>query len=497
MGVKANTIYNYIGQSYTTLVVFFALPLYLHLLGAESFGLISLFVILQAWLRIFDMGLMPVLAREVAFYRQKTNGFIHIRQVLRCLEIIFFILNCFIMILILLGSRWIAQHWLKIEKLDYSEISYCIVTMGLIICLRWFSDLYRSGILSLEKQLRLNIINMLLVTLQYAGGFIILNLVSTSPFYFFLYQLFVSILELIILGINFYYLIPKTNISFLNCYIPWKLIKNIFPFASSIAYTSMLWTFLVESNKLFLSHVLPLSDYGYFALVITILNGLIQFITPIREAILPKMTFLLSQNNKDEMKRLYRNATQMMTIIIITLHGITAIFGTELVYAWTGDQAAASWAGPILFWYALGNSFLSISAFQYYLQYAHGELKLNVIINTFLVIIITPTIIFSAYFWGAVATGIVWFLMGMFIFFIVPPIVHHKYTPGIQKTWLLKDILPIFSSIIVTLICIKIISINFNLQSFNALSVFTIIVFSSGVLASSVCRNYLLNFFSK
>ena len=498
MSLAKNSIANYCGRFYIILISIAILPLYLKYLGAAAFGLISLYTVMQSWLSVLDMGLISTLSREVAYYHQQ-DGFFEIKKLLRSLEIIFFVINIMIILSVVFCSHWIAYHWLKIENLTYSEVIYCIALMGVMVSLRWFADLYRSGLLGVERQVWLNSISIVIATLQYGGGYILLRWMTRIPSHFFEYQLIVATVEPILLGIKFYKILPNSSYHFLNFSISWKVVRKIFPFAMSIFYTSVIWTALTQSDKLILSHILTLSDYGYFSLVIIISGGILQFIAPISQALLPRMTHLLSQENKQEMLQLYRHATQIITVIILPLTGIVALFGTEIIYIGTGNRIAAHWAGPILMWYAIGNGFLSISAFQYYLQFAYGNLKLHVMFNTVFVMVAFPFILFSAYHYGAMGTAITWFSMQVIAFLIWPPIVHNKFAPGIHRDWLFKDILPILIVNIIILSAIKMIPAHFELmnrnEGFITLSGFTIVILIASVLASSTCRDFFITFF--
>ena len=66
MSIKRNSIANYIGQSYTILIGIVITPLYLQYLGAEAYGLVGFFALMQAWMSLLDMGLSPTLGRQVA-----------------------------------------------------------------------------------------------------------------------------------------------------------------------------------------------------------------------------------------------------------------------------------------------------------------------------------------------------------------------------------------------------------------------------------------------
>lgn len=499
MSFAKNTISNYCARIYIILINLSILPLYLQYLGAPAFALISLYAVMQSWLSLFDMGLIPTLSREVAFYHSQENGRFKIKQLLRSLEIIFFFINLIIMLSVALSSHWIAHHWLKVNNLPLSEVSYCISLIGIMISCQFFSDLYRAGISGVEQQAWLNSVGVFLTTLQYGGAYILLRWITRIPSHFFEYQLLISTIEPVFLAMKFYKIFPLTAKLDFGFKISWGIIKEISPFAGSFFYVSTIWVLLTQSDKLILSHILPLTTYGYFALVTIISGGILQFASPISLALLPKMTRLLSQGKNTEMLLLYRQTTQIIAVIMLPISGIVAIFGTEIVYIWTGSHIAANWAGPILFWYALGNGIISLSAFQYYLQFAHGNLKLHVIFNTVFALISFPLILFSAYHYGALGTAKTWFFMQLIAFLVWPPFVHYKYASGLHNEWILNDIFPTFLVVFSSLICMKKIPVHFELmgryEGFILLCGLTMLMLIISVSSSSTCRHFFAGFF--
>ena len=117
-------------------------------------------------------------------------------------------MNVMIVFGVVFSSGWIAHHWLKVEELTYSEVIYCVMIIGVMISFRWFADLYRSGITGMEYQVWLNSVTMIMVTLQYVGGYVLLRWVTRIPSHFFEYQLLIAAIEPIILGKKFYKILP-------------------------------------------------------------------------------------------------------------------------------------------------------------------------------------------------------------------------------------------------------------------------------------------------
>lgn len=440
--LKRNTLANYVGQAYTTFIGIVIFPFYMGYMGAEAYGLVGFFMVLQTWLGMLDMGLTPMLNREVATARAQGNTFITFRKLLRSVELIFAGFGLVAAISIGLLSPWLAAHWLHPQTLSLSTVAACIALMGIMVGFRFFTSVYKSGLSGMEAQIRLNILNITIATFRAFGAWGLLHFVDASPLSFFLYQLVISVAEPLILGVTFYRHLPaspsRTGLRF-----SWGTLKPALPFGMSVAYTSAIWTVLTQLDKLILSGLLPLKQYGYFALIAIVSTGVMQVATPISNALLPRMTYLLSSGQEDKMLGLYRTVSQLVAVIMLPLTGMVGLFGAELVYAWTGNHEAATWTSPILFWYMLGNAVLSILAFQYYLQYAHGKLRLHVQMNTLLVCIAAPCILITARLFGPLGTGIAWFALQLGCFLVWPPLIHRKFAPGLHLRWLVEDILPI------------------------------------------------------
>ena len=498
MSLTRNTIANYLGQAYTTVIGIVILPFYLRYLGAEAYGLVGFFAVMQAWLLLLDMGLSPTLARQVSHVRGKGTGdFSELLRLLRSIEIIFLLLGVSITLATWIASPWIAEKWLNVKTLPLSEVGYCITLMGAMVGLRWLTSLYRSGIQGMELQVWLNASNAALASIRYLGVWGLLVWVTQEPRHFFEFQLLVSFIELAVIGYHFCRLLPSA-VGW-QFRISWVALKSVSSFTGGVAYTSALWILLTQLDKLILSHLLVLKEYGYFALVAVAANGILSLTGPISSAILPRMTLLLSQGKEAEMLALYRKATQLMAAIMFPLVGTVALFSNELIYAWTGDKAASDWAGPVLRWFALGNGILAIGAFQYYLQYAHGQLRLHVIVSTINTFLQIPIIVYVTYEYGALGAGIGWFVVRAVCFFFWSAIVHNHFAPGMHAKWLVEDILSVFvmTCISLTALCntATLLSKTGRIEIVVILSFVGVISLFGNVLVAKTPRSFMFKLF--
>ena len=468
--LKKNIIANYLGRFYTIIIGIVVLPIYLKYLGAESYGMVGFFTMLISWMMLLDMGFSQVLSRETARLKDKINGLIDIKLSLRSVESMILVLSIFIFFTIFVSSGWISTNWLQTKELSHEVVEHVIQLMGFVLVLRWYVSLYNGVILGFEQQVWLNIYKVTIATFRFIGGLILVIYITNDIFYYFIYQSMVAMIEFMVLKNKVYKNLPKG--SFLLPSV--DSIKKIAPFALGLAYTSGVWIVFTQLDKLLLSHYIPLEQYGYFTLVVLVSGVIMQFSSPLSQAILPRMTSLLSNGKEKDMLLLYRNGTQFIAIIIFSIVGIVSFYTYELLYAWTGNIEAATWAAPILFWYTLGNAILALSAFQYYLQFAHGNLKYHIRFNTYFPLFTLPIVFYAVTNYGALGAGIAWFGIQLICFLIWPPFVHAKFAKGIHADWLIKDILPSLLLTIAYLFCLKYIDIDFSL--YNRFEIFSSLI---------------------
>ena len=417
-------------------------------MGPEAYGLVGFFTMMQIWFNLLDMGLTPTVARETARFRGGVTDALSYRRLLRALQIIFLAFAFIGCIGMIATSALIANKWLNVKDLPFGTVKDSLKLMAVCIALRWLSGFYRGCVSGFEKLVWLGGFNFGIVTLRFLCVIPILIFVGNSPVVFFAYQIIVALLELSGLVIKSHGLIPKVlpgeRISWeiKNLFNP---IKSVLKFAAAIAFTSSVWVLVTQSDKLILSKLLTLADFGYFTLAVLAANGVMMLSGPVSSALMPRMAKLHAEGDDFNLIELYRNATQMVAAIAVSACFVLAFFAEKILWMWTGDLYAASVAGPILRLYALGNGFLAMAAFPYYLQFAKGDLKLHLIGNFIFVILLVPTSIWATWEYGAIGAGYAWFCANGIYFFFWVPIVHRRFFDELHKNWIFNDLFPIIS----------------------------------------------------
>lgn len=443
LSMVRNTLLNYAGQAYAIVIGILIQPFYLGHLGAEAYGLIGFFAVLQSWLLLLDVGLSPALVRQVAHGRGAHGR--HVggegqdqARLLRSFELILLPLTFLSSLAVWSGSGWIAGQWLKVQQLSPELVAQCISLMGLLVALRLYATLYRSALQGQELHGFINAVNVFITTLRYFGGLLLVAQVSQDPLVFFQFQVAVSLIEALLLGGKAYLWM---DVRLLSRFCR-DTVRPVLPFALGMSFTSCLWIVLTQLDKVLLSNLLPLQQYGYFSLVALIAGGVLTLVNPLAQSLLPRMTMLVAEERHEDMQQLYLKANRFVCVLLFPMVAVIAAHGHDLVLAWSGDAVAASWCRPILAWYVLGSGLLAVASFQFYLQYAHGQLRMHVWYSVISTLVSVPLVIASAYLYGVLGVALCWFGLRLVSFLIWPAIVHRTFAPGLHGAWL-RDTLQI------------------------------------------------------
>jgi O-antigen/teichoic acid export membrane protein len=446
MSLKRNILASYASQIYVTLIGVVMLPFYIKYMGAEAYGLVGFFVMLQAWFQLLDMGLTPTMTRETARFQGGGTDALSLRRLLRALEIIFIGVAIVGAIFLIASASTIAEHWLKVQQLSLVEVANAIKLMAIIVAMRWICGLYRGTINGFERLVWLGGFNAAIATARFVLVIPLFIYLGASLTYFFVFQLVVAAMELLVLVVQTYRLLPNVQTVDNDALTRWnwKPLHGILKFSLSIAFTSSVWVLVTQTDKLVLSKLLPLADYAYFTMAVLVAGGVLVVSGPISGVLIPRMTRLNAEGDQAGLLRLYRNSTQLVAAIAIPTCLVLAVFSEQIIWAWTGDADIAQRAAPVLSQYALGNGILALAAFPAYLQFAKGDLKLHVIGNSLFVFLLIPALIWATSQHGVIGAGFAWLGANIAYFLLWVPKVHGRFYKDLHRSWLLRDVGTVF-----------------------------------------------------
>jgi O-antigen/teichoic acid export membrane protein len=443
MSIRRNVLANYLGQFYVVLIGIVTVPIYLRCMGREAFGLIGFFGVFNAWLALLDVGLSPALAREVARYRAGAIDADALRSLHRSMLLVFAGGGLGIVALVGLLSDVIARHWLTVYEIPQREVVAAIALMGLIFALKWPGGIFRSLLTGFERQISINAINVGAATLRSVGVLPVFVWMGATPRVFFGFQALAALAELACWAVVGRRCLPKGR-AHGGLLQP---LVSVWKFALSVAFLSVVWMLVTQTDRLLLTRLLPMAAYACYAIAVTAAGGVLALFHPISQAVLPRLIQLATAKDREGLESLYRKTTRIVCIVTGAATTVCAIYAQPLLWAWTGDASVAAQGGLIFSFYALGNGLLAVSSMQYLLQFAHGDFRLHLRFSVLFPLILTPSMIGATIHYGAVGASLVWMLSNLFFFLGWTPIVHRRFLPGIHLTWLAKDVLPAISAL--------------------------------------------------
>jgi len=182
--LKRNIAANFAGSLLQALMALLFIPLYIKFLGIEAYGLIGLFMTMQALFMLLDMGLGATVNREMARLSVLPGKAQEMRDLVRSLEVIYWCIAAFIGVAVMVLSSFIAGYWVRPKQLSPEVIRQAILIMGLAIAFQWPVSFYSGGLMGLQRQVLLNIVNTVVAAIRWCGAVLVLWLVSPTIYAF-------------------------------------------------------------------------------------------------------------------------------------------------------------------------------------------------------------------------------------------------------------------------------------------------------------------------
>lgn len=439
VSLRVSAVASYASQIYVALLGIAVLPLYLHYMGAEAYGLVGVFMLLQAWFQVFDLGLAPTLSREAARYKGGALSANELRGLLSGMEWISVAVVLATAVLMLLSADWIAGNWLGVDKLPLAVVTTSIVLMGLAVSLRWMSGLYRGALQGLEHLAWLAASNAAFGSLRFLGAFFMVQSITNGLVAFFAYQLAVSVLELAVMALATHRYIP-TNTGKTESMR--EALSKVYRFALAISVAGIVWVLVTQTDKFLLSKTLSLVAFGYVSLAAAVASGVMLLGVPLASVIMPRLTRLAAAGQKSQLEALYLQATEWTGLMVLPAAAVLALLPLQVMTAWTGDADAANNTTTLVGLYSMGNLVLVFSAFPYYLQYAYGLVRAHTMVNVGLAVLMVPAVMLGIAHAGAQGAAAAWLLVVTAYFVLWVPLAHRWYAPGLFTAWLWRIVKP-------------------------------------------------------
>jgi O-antigen/teichoic acid export membrane protein len=437
--LRTNILANYAGQAWMVLMSVAFVPLYIHILGIEAFGLVGFMLSLQTLSQLFDFGIGGVINRELAHRAHSAERHQPARDLVRTFELLVWPLSLLIGLAISLASPFIAHSWLHPQHLSHNDTAAAVSIMGLVVASMWPTSFYSSGLSGLEQQMRLNLINATFATLRGVGVLPLLYWVSPTIDTFMWWYAAVGICQSLVLATALWLCLPRGNRAAVFNIME---LRNAKRFAGGLFAITALSLGLSQLDRLTISAMRPLEELGYYALALSVAAGLGRMVQPMFNALYPRFSRLVATNDTEGLSNLYHLSSQCVAVVIAAVSLVLIVFAKDVLYLWTGDSALATRIALPLAILVAGTAFNGLMNLPYAMQLANGWTRLTVGMNLISLMLGIPFCIWAVSHYGMVGAASLWLLINLGFFAIGIPLMHRRLLRGEMVIWYVRDILP-------------------------------------------------------
>jgi O-antigen/teichoic acid export membrane protein len=334
----------YLLMGVNVLYTFFSIPLALHYLGKEEFGLWALAQQISGYLMLLDLGMSSALSRFLADHKDEREGEEYGSMFLT--GSLVFLIQGVIITLVGVAFSFMAPTLFSIP-LEMRQ-SFTIILSALSV-LAGLSVMLRSVGSPLWAFQRLDVSNLV------GAGGLLLGL----GFLWFGFHHGWGLYSLVIAGIPG--LVVGTVVAWAVChwygYYPqsghwgqpkWELFKKIFGFGKDVVLISLGSQLVNASQIMIISRFIGLEAAATFAVATKFYTLGQQFVSKILEGAAPTLTEMYVRGDRERFQARLSQVIVLTMAMAVIGGSCLALGNRALIFVWTSGAVSWSWAGDLL-----------------------------------------------------------------------------------------------------------------------------------------------------
>jgi O-antigen/teichoic acid export membrane protein len=432
-----NILANLLSNLWLTVLMLVLTPLYIFFLGVESYGLIGFYLSWVAILGILDVSISVTAVNEIAWRSSRPEMKKTIPILLKSLEVVYWFIILVLGLGILIGSWFFGAGWFEAESLSPNEIRDVLMLMSISLVVQVPSGLYIGGLMGLQRQVECSAIIAIFGTLRGLGSLLVLSFISSDLYTFFVWQIVITFLQT---GVLRWLLWRRIDTSEQLAQFSAKMLLTVKEYVGAMILIGILGMILSQADKLVLSRMASLEDFGFYMLAWAVVSGFSRIATPLINAFHPQFTELVATGDEAGLANKLSFASQLMSVLIIPPTAFVVLFAKPILLIWIGNEFNAEGTAPILKIMVLGAMFSSCAFPSLSILYSRKQLKPVVVLNLICLIGFIPLLISSAYYFDMIGAAYVWSIYGFF-FYIGCQIIGLR---GLPNTTIVSSILKNF-----------------------------------------------------
>lgn len=433
--IGRNILANAFGGSSQAILTLLIIPIQIRVLGADAFGLLTFLASLQIIFSIFDLGLSPTIAREVA--TDASPDLRHSRDLLQTLSTGYAAIGLLLGGALLGSADWLVDHWLRLGDLPVDTARSVLLLGGVAVALRWSVSFYGGVLIGRGRFDVLNGLKAGAAAFGLLGGAVVI-LATASLTAFAAWMVLAAAVEVTLYLVACFRLVPGLS---LRPRVSRRALAHVWRSALSVSVINVLAIAVTQSDRLLLSALVPIETLGYYSLAYSVLQGLALVQGFFTSALFPVFAADHGSENRDALTTHYGVASQALIAVYVLPIMLLVFFGHDLLRIWSSPKEADA-AARIMAVLAVGfllNTSISMSSA---LAIAIKRTRRMIAVNGYSLVVYFPALYLLILRWEGLGAAVAWVLLNLYYFLVWLPFVHRAILRSALGSWLRGSFVP-------------------------------------------------------
>ena len=329
-----NSFYNFVGKIIPLLVAFITIPIIIHKMGVDRFGILALAWTFIGYFGVFDLGLGRATTKYTAEYLA-LNRREELLSLIWTSWWMLFSLGILGALAGFLAVPVLIERILNIPPLLSSEARQAFMLISISIPII-FSTAGMRGVL--EAQQRFGLINAISVP---AG---ISNFLAPLPILFFYNSLVPVVLTTVIIRIILWFIFFFFAIRSIPDLIKPRLpsliyLRSLFSFGSWITVSNMITPIMANMDRFFIGSILTMKDVAYYTTPFDVVSRLSIVSTSIISVLFPAFS-ASGAVDRTKLEVIFDHSVRYVFIIMTLLVTVVIILARPFLNLWIGSEFA-------------------------------------------------------------------------------------------------------------------------------------------------------------
>lgn len=333
--VGRNVLYNVTGQGLLLLLGLVAVRFVFRQLGADALGIIYAAATVSAVLSgVLELGVSATIVREVA--GNAVGNPAYVREIIRTSSTLYWLVYLLVAIVIFFAAPVFVHRWLHLQSMDPKVATEVLRVLAISAMLILPRLLYTSVLRGLQRMVFNNVIDVSVSGLQQVGIILILangGGVFQVAYWFAACYAIGIVAYLVLIGKLFSWrtLVPTFST---------QVVKRNLSFSSHMLSISLLAAVFTQADKVFVSKLLPLGTFGFYAFAAGTVARATLVTQAIAQAAFPSFSQLIAHGQVETLKVQYRKLHDLLCFGTVPIFaGI--IFAALPLYGFLFGRATA------------------------------------------------------------------------------------------------------------------------------------------------------------